>query len=328
MRQTFIAPLHKMLFTMKPILRSLPVFLMVICSIASLANDGDPFLVKSFNMDTPGNLKVKINGGGISVSSHPGNTIKVEMYVRKGSRWVRPGDDVAKEIKEDYDIEISKSANTVSAVVERKGAADSWFSWFSSDNISISFTVYVPEKTSCNLNTSGGSIQLSGVTGKQDVRTSGGSLDLDNIRGDMEARTSGGSINIEKYAGTLSAHTSGGPINLQDARGELEVSTSGGGIKLNNVDGSVEASTSGGGIHASVSTITKYLRLKTSGGSIHAVVPTGLGMDLNLKGNRVNAKLINFNGEADKDKVVGSMNGGGIPVVMATSGGSVNLEYR
>jgi DUF4097 and DUF4098 domain-containing protein YvlB len=328
MRQMSVASLHKMLITMKPILRSLPILLTVICSITAMANSGDPFLVKNFNVDIPGNLKVKINGGGISVSSHPGKTIKVEMYVRKGSRWITPGDDVAKDIKEDYDIEISKSDNTVSAIVERKGSVDSWFSWFSSDNISISFTVYVPEKTSCILKTSGGSIHLSGVTGKQDVRTSGGSLDLDNIRGDMEARTSGGSISIEKYTGTLSAHTSGGPIDLQDARGELEVSTSGGGIKLDNVDGSIEASTSGGGIHASVSTLTKYLRLKTSGGSIHAVVPTGLGMDLNLKGNRVNTKLINFNGEADKDKVVGSMNGGGIPVVMATSGGSVNLEYR
>ncbi|MBA4057264.1 MAG: hypothetical protein C0490_21300, partial [Marivirga sp.] len=323
----FITPPQKVI-AMKLIRKSLPVLLVIVCSIAVLANDGDPFLIKNFNVDQPGNLKVKINGGGISVSSRSGNTVRVEMYVRKGSKWITPDDDVAKEIKEDFDIEITKSGNTVSAIVERRGTPDNWFSWFTNDNISISFTVYVPEKTSCNLNTSGGSIHLSGVTGTQEVRTSGGGLDLDNIRGDMEARTSGGSIRIEKYAGTLSAHTSGGPIDLQDARGDIEVSTSGGGIKLNNVDGSIEASTSGGGIHANVSTLTKYLRLKTSGGSIHAVVPTGLGMDLNLKGNRVNAKLINFNGEADKDKVVGSMNGGGIPIVMATSGGSVNLEYR
>lgn len=327
MRQKFIVFTHKVI-TMKLIRRSLPIFLVIICSITVLAHDGDPFMVKSFTLETGGNLKVKINGGGISVSSRPGNTVRVEMYVRKGSKWITPDDDLAKDIKQDYDIEITQSDNTVSAIVERKSSPGSWFNWFTGDNISISFTVYVPEKTSCNLNTSGGSIRLTGVTGKQDVRTSGGSLDLENIRGNMEARTSGGGISIEKYAGTLNAHTSGGPIDLRDARGEIEVSTSGGGIKLDNVDGSIDASTSGGGIHASVSTLTKYLKLKTSGGSITAVVPTGLGMDLNLKGNRVNAKLVNFNGEAEKDKIVGSMNGGGIPVVMATSGGSVNLEYR
>lgn len=249
------------------------------------------------------------------------------MYVRKGVKWITPTDDAADDIREDYDIEIVQSENTVSARVERKNEISSWFSWFG-DNISISFTVYVPEKISCTLNTSGGSISLKGVTGKQEVKTSGGSLTLNSIQGRMEARTSGGSISIEKYTGTLSAHTSGGPISLQDSRGELNVSTSGGSIKLNNVDGSIEASTSGGGIHANISALDKYLRLKTSGGSITAVVPTGLGLDLNLKGNHVNAKLINFNGEAEKDEVVGSMNGGGIPVVMSTSGGSVNLEYQ
>ncbi len=304
------------------------LLILTACSIGAFGSDGDPFLIKSFTTDRPGSLKVKTNGGGISVSSRPGYTVRVEMYVRKGSKWIEAGDNMAKEIKEDYDIEISQSGNTVSAVVERRGTSDNWFSWFTSDNVSISFTVYVPEKTSCNLNTSGGSIHLAGVTGRQDVRTSGGSLGLANIRGNMEARTSGGSINIETYAGTLSAHTSGGPINLQDARGEMEVSTSGGSIKMNNVSGSIDASTSGGGIQANVSSLTKYLKLKTSGGSITATVPSGLGMDLNLKGNRVNAKLVNFNGEAEKDKVIGSSNGGGIPVVMATSGGSVNLEYR
>jgi len=97
---------------------------------------------------------------------------------------------------------------------------------------------------------------------------------------------------------------------------------------LKQVDGSIEASTSGGSIQASVGSLSKYLRLRTSGGSITASIPAGLGLDLNLSGNRFNTRLENFNGKAEDDKVVGSMNGGGIAVIMSTSGGSVNLEYR
>jgi DUF4097 and DUF4098 domain-containing protein YvlB len=126
----------------------------------------------------------------------------------------------------------------------------------------------------------------------------------------------------------LHAQTSGGSIRLTDARGTLQVHTSGGSIHLENTGGSIEASTSGGGIHAKVSGLEKYLRLKTSGGSITASIPGGLGLDLDLKGNRVNTKLINFNGEAEKDRIRGKMNGGGIEVVMSTSGGSVNLDYQ
>jgi DUF4097 and DUF4098 domain-containing protein YvlB len=108
----------------------------------------------------------------------------------------------------------------------------------------------------------------------------------------------------------------------------MRLNTSGGSIDIDNVKGSVEASTSGGGIRADVTTLDKYLRLRTSGGSITAVVPTGLGLDLDLRGDRVNSKLVNFNGEAEKNRIKGSMNGGGIPVVLSTSGGSINLEYR
>ena len=284
-----------------------------------------PFAVKTFDVDGPGTLEVRTSGGSIKVAGGSGKTAKVEMYVNRRGRSITPDHEDAKEIMENYDIRISQSGNTVYASAERKSSISGWFG---SNNASISFVVYVPEEMSCRLNTSGGSIDLRSVRGQQDVKTSGGSLHLEEIRGNTEARTSGGSINIDRYAGRLNAHTSGGSINLHNAQGELRVDTSGGSIDISNIKGSVEASTSGGGIRADLTTLDKYLRLRTSGGSITAVVPTGLGLDLDLRGDRVNSKLVNFNGEAEKNRIRGSMNGGGIPVEMHTSGGSINLEYR
>ena len=49
---------------------------------------------------------------------------------------------------------------------------------------------------------------------------------------------------------------------------------------------------------------------------------------LDLKGNKVNTRLSNFSGESKNNRVVGSINGGGIPVKLSTSGGSVTLEYN
>lgn len=287
--------------------------------------DDTPFTVKTFNVSGPANLEVRTSGGSIKVAGGNGSKAKVEMYVRKRGRVITQDHDDAKELLEDYEISIKQSGNTIYAVAERENSVSGWFN---NDNLSISFIVYVPEETSCRLNTSGGSIDLRSVRGQQDVKTSGGSLHLEEIRGNTEARTSGGSIKIERYAGRLNAHTSGGSIGLSDAQGELRVDTSGGSIDIDNVKGSVEASTSGGGIRADLTTLDKYLRLRTSGGSITAVVPTGLGLDLDLRGDRVNSRLVNFNGEAEKNRIRGSMNGGGIPVEMHTSGGSINLEYR
>lgn len=294
------------------------------CALAQDKQD-TPYLSKEFSLSGPGNLEVETSGGSIYVLASRGNAVKVDMFVRKGSKKLTPEDAAAKEVLENYDIDISKSGNTVKATAEKKSSIDSWFG---GDNTSISFTVYLPAEMSCQLNTSGGSIHLEGVQGRQHVKTSGGSLTLLDIAGNMEARTSGGSITIEEYAGTLDARTSGGSIRLQEAEGVLLVRTSGGSIKLNRVKGSVDARTSGGGIEANLLSINDQVRLETSGGSIRAVVPKGLGMDLDLHGNRVNTELHNFNGEAEKNRIKGSMNGGGIEVVMSTSGGSVNLDYQ
>ena len=68
--------------------------------------------------------------------------------------------------------------------------------------------------------------------------------------------------------------------------------------------------------------------MKPSGGSITAIVPKGVGLNLDLSGGRVNTSLSNFDGEIKKDKIVGKLNGGGIPVTMQSSGGSINLEFN
>ena len=302
---------------------SVAVFLFSACNAISGEMADQPYLTKEFSISTPGELEVLTSGGSIDVSSHAGSNVRVEMFVRKGGRDIEKSDKDAAEALEDFEIEIEKSGNKVIASAERDGG-----SWFGNNNVSISFKVSVPKEMSCDLRTSGGSINLKGVSGVQDLKTSGGSLNIADIKGNMEAKTSGGSINIDNYAGILDASTSGGSINLKNAKGDLAVSTSGGSIHLEDIKGSLTARTSGGGIKANLASLEKELRLSTSGGSITAVIPGGLGLDLDLKGNRVNTKLTNFDGEVEKDRIKGSINGGGIPVVMSTSGGSVNLEYR
>ncbi len=314
---------------MKTLLKTTFAVLLVIFVLSSfsafeVAQSGKPYLTKEFTVNTPGRLNVQTSGGSISVASHNNNRVLVEMHVRKGNTTFSPGDAEAKELLENFDINISQSGNAVSAIVERKTSG--WFN--SSNNVSISFTIHAPQQMACNLNTSGGSISLKGVNGQQDLKTSGGSITLASIAGNTNARTSGGSITVNDFNGNLDARTSGGSISLKQTKGDLVVHTSGGSIRIDDASGSIEARTSGGSIKANLLTLNKQLKLSTSGGSITAVVPSGLGMDLDLKGNRVNTKVANFNGQVEKDRVKGSMNGGGIPIVMSTSGGSVNLEYR
>ena len=279
----------------------------------------EPFLTKTFNLSS-GELYVSTSGGSIEVEGSNTNSVKVEMYVRSN----RHSDEKIREIlEEDYEIRIEKSGSRVEAVAKREGSSWSW------NGISISFIVYTPEKFACDLNTSGGSLKISGVSGNaHELKTSGGSITAEDMSGNLEARTSGGSINVSDFVGELDAKTSGGSINLEDIRGDIDVTTSGGGIKIDDAQGAVYATTSGGSINADISKLEDQLILKTSGGSVRATIPSGLGLDLDLRGNRVNTSLNNFSGESKSDRVKGTVNGGGILVQLATSGGSVNLNYH
>lgn len=278
-----------------------------------------PYLTKNFNLSS-GELFVSTSGGSISVEGSKSNSVKVEMYVKSN----KYSDSKLREIlEEDYEISIEKSGSRIEAVAKRVSKNWSW------NGISISFVVYTPQKFACDLNTSGGSLKISGVSGNShELKTSGGSITSEDMSGDLTARTSGGSITVNDFIGELDARTSGGSIKLSDIKGDIDVSTSGGGIRIDDAEGAVHATTSGGSINADISSLEDQLVLKTSGGSVNATIPSGLGLNLDLRGNRVNTSLNNFSGESKSDRVKGTVNGGGIEVQLSTSGGSVNLDYQ
>ena len=296
-----------------------------LCSVGTFAahsaytTKDEPYKVQKFTINGNAELYVETSGGSINVEGGNGNEVEVAVYVRS-NRWGLS--KIETMMEEDYKLTIEKHGDRVEAIAKR--ISSGWMN----NGLSISFVVKVPTTTTCELKTSGGSIELSKVKGsEQRLNTSGGSITMRAISGDIDAHTSGGGINIDHTDGNVHARTSGGSIRVSGAAGLVDVNTSGGGIHLDDVSGKIIAQTSGGGIDADIRQLTNELTLKTSGGSIHARIPSGLGLDLNLRGNHVNTQLENFSGESKSDKIVGSINGGGIPVNMSTSGGSVTLDY-
>lgn len=303
------------------------------------AQSGTPTISETFSMNQAGNLHVSTSGGGITVEGHDRNEVEVQMFVKHKGKQISSSDAFFSEMRNGYDISIKKSGNTVSASAKRKERSKQW------NQVSISFHVTVPRRMSCELNTSGGGLRLDGVEGTQNLNTSGGGIKLNDIKGTAKAHTSGGGIQVSGQEGDLEVHTSGGGITVEDAWGSIDGRTSGGGIRLNNIHGEIDvrtsgggititgdagyvkASTSGGNISVDIDKLSSGLYLETSGGGIRANIPNKKGMDLDLKASRVNIDLQNFSGSATKNSIVGSMNGGGVPVHMRSSGGNINVSF-
>lgn len=303
-----------------------------------------PTITKTFDLNQPGKLNAKSSGGGIEVKTHDQQKVVVQAFVRKNGKLLDPSDPKVADVLKDFDVDIEKNGSVFTANIERKSRFNLW----NNNNASISLTILVPREMSCDVSSSGGGLKISGVTGTQNFTSSGGGVRLENITGTTKANSSGGGVKAMNQNGDVQLSSSGGGVTLNGAHGKVSASCSGGGVELTNIHGDVDASSSGGGVtvkgesgsvkakssggsvRVNLGNLSKELYLESSGGGIDAVIQHGdkLGLDLDLSSDKVNIELHNFSGRAEKSRVKGTMNNGGIPVYMRSSGGNVNVRFE
>lgn len=285
-------------------------------------NESDAYRIETYNVDDGVQIEAQTSGGHISVYGGNGDKVEVQIFVRKKGRYL---DSNNYDITEDFDLEVRKDGNRVIASAKRRKAGG--WGW-NNNNVSVSYIFKVPNESNVDLKTSGGHLEVAMIEGNLDMNTSGGHITLNEIRGDIEASTSGGHIEMDDLKGQVSVRTSGGHIDLNNGEGIFEMRTSGGHIDIDRVYGKVSARTSGGRIKAELLAVTGDIELRTSGGSVELSMPSDVGADLEIKGTRVRANLVNFSGSQTKTSIEGSMNGGGNKVVLKTSGGTARLELN
>ena len=328
-------------------------------------DDQTPYQTKTFS----GNIKAvraETSGGSLTIEGGTDMNAKVEMYVRGNNGNGNLDKAEIQERLKDYDISITQEGSTIVASAKRRNNGGSNNNDRTTDrwkrSLSIGFKFYTPRNVSTDLRTSGGSINLTALTGSQKFRTSGGSLSMTDIKGNINGQTSGGSIRVDRcndnidlqtsggsieaksssgtmrlhtsggsirltdLRGTIDAQTSGGSVNGSDIEGDLKAGTSGGSVRLANVSGSIDASTSAGSVDVSIAKLDGPVRLVTSAGNINVKMPLNKGISLNLSGNRIKIPLNNFSGDTEKDHIKGTLNGGGVAVTLSANSGNVYVN--
>lgn len=161
-------------------------------------------------------------------------------------------------------------------------------------NHSMDVRLSVPSKIDLDLQTSGGAITISGVSGKIAGETMGGDLDLSSLEGSLDLTTMGGDIDLRDSKVDGKVHTMGGHVKLADVVGGVEGSSMGGDVEYKNVRKSasdatvreVLITTMGGEIN--VDDAPAGATVKTMGGDIHVRTAVGhvkaetMGGDVNL----------------------------------------------
>lgn len=285
---------------------------------------------RSFDVRPGGALELDTDRGAIQVRTHDAS--RVDVLVTMEARGRSASD--AKEMFDKFDVSFHPSGANLRIEGDDRGQGSrGWFNFRSDSNaLRIRWTVTVPRQYSLDLKTAGGSISVHDLSGHIEARTSGGSLQFGRVTGRVNARTSGGSISIEETGGNVDVSTSGGGIAIARARGNVRAHTSGGSIRVNEVFGTIDAVTSGGSINASLSSQPAHdCRLSTSGGSVivHLDPSIAVNLDARSSGGRVSADIpVTIRGTMEKNRLQGTINGGGPALVLRTSGGGISIRGR
>src|SRR5947207_3019231 len=327
---------HEPFITMKLI----PLLLFAGCLAVSAETEEQ--INKRFAVQPGGKLVVDVDFGSIDISTNASSEVSVDIF-RKISRRNKSSEE---EFLRERPVTFSQDGNTLT--IQSRAKSKIGWSWRGSQRTEGKYTITVPAQFNPKLKTSGGGITVSGLTGETKAETSGGGLKFTRLHGPLDGATSGGGIRVAYCEGTLKVHTSGGGIDVsggtgrlsgdtsggsvtvKEFRGPIQVESSGGGITLENVAGKVEGSTSGGSISARFSApLSDEVKLGTSGGgvTVHLAQDSAFDLDAATSGGGVTSDLpVTVSGKIARDHLKGPVNGGGKPVVLRTSGGSIHVK--
>ncbi len=141
---------------------------------------------------------------------------------------------------------------------------------------SVSFTLVVPSGVTVTAVTDGGQLTVSGVAGA-DLNSGGGLVRATRVSGPLTVRTSGGALLLDGLAGPLDAGTSSGPVTARGlGSATADITTDGGNAQLafTAAPDSLTVSTDGGLATLSVPGGPYALTADTNGGPESVAIPT------------------------------------------------------
>jgi DUF4097 and DUF4098 domain-containing protein YvlB len=226
------------------------------------------------------NLRVKVDMGSVIVRGGQQQSIDYVVHTRS----YKSSEQEARRQFESYKITAYVKGDTAWLVGDWQGRRPSHFSG--------EFTLRVPREMGwIKVETEGGSIDASGVSGHVDGTSGGGSVHFDDIGGGANAETGGGSIDVGTIGGDVGLHTGGGSIEVHHANGKIVaetgggsveiqsgsqgaiIETGGGSIEVRQCNGKVKVSTGGGSVD--LGDIGGPVDIETGGGSIHLTSAKG-----------------------------------------------------
>lgn len=258
------------------------------------------------------NLHIKVETGAVKVQGGPEQAIS---YVIRNKSY-ESSEERARRQFESYKISSYTRGDTAWIVGQWEAGSPHKFS--------SEVTVSVPrDMQSVKIETSGGSIVTTGISGRLEAQSGGGSMHLDDIGGAINAETGGGSINVGNVGADLTVRTGGGTINIGSVKGRVSAESGGGNLVLLSAEQEASLQTGGGSIR--VEKCTGKVKAQTGGGGIE-LGEVGDGAMMDSGGGSL--KLTSASGPVHAQTGGGSIELWGVPSAhVETGAGAIVAKF-
>src|SRR5438876_5677948 len=201
------------------------------------------------------NLHIKVEAGAVRVEGGSNQGINYVIH----NKSYESAEDRARRQFESYKVSSYVRGDTAWIVGEWEGGSPHKFS--SEVNVTVPRNMEMVK-----IETAGGEVVTTGISGRLEAQTGGGAIHLDDIGGSISVETAGGRIDVGNVGSDLTLRTGGGQIHIGSAKGKVVAESGGGDLVL--VSGSQGASlqTGAGTIH--VDKCTGEVKAETAGGAI------------------------------------------------------------
>lgn len=272
--------------------------------IAAAQSDREQFqerFSKTVPLAQEGTFTLSNIAGDIHVETW--NRAEVQIEAVKTSRSSTA--ELAQQNAQLVQIEIETEGNEVR--VETKYPKN-----HSNVNVSVEYSLMIPDRASANINSVSGNIQATGLGGEARLRTVSGSVDGQRLQGPTEAKSVSGGVTVADTLESVTCESVSGSVHASNVGGETHAKSISGNVTVEMSRGSVDAEALSGDVKIAEAANTGFdLRASTFSGHIQT--------DFALQADA---------SDHEGKNVRGSVNGGGKSIRAKSFSGDVRLTKQ
>lgn len=272
-------------------------------SVTALAQDADHSWSKTYPVTGKPTLTFETSDSAVEMRSC-GECREIRIHV-----------EVTGHKLSDYRLEESQSGDQVHFLFKELPRIGVHLGWHREQT---RVTVDTPSALTLQAKTSDGSVNVTGLHGELGLTSGDGDVSLDHVSGNLRVRSGDGHVKITNAEGALEARTSDATLTVDGVFHVVALHTSDGTLDLNLRDGTK---------------LTEASTLQSSDGSVTLHVPQNFAADLNVhtSDGHVDCALPltmdHYHSSGGEGRELhGQLNGGGAPLTIHTSDGSVRIE--